>query len=172
MYNSYNMANLLKKVIILSLLFLAVITVYIVKNEDAREGVLLRLGLASSKDFKIPEDIKIEEDDINLSSLAGNQEQNSEEDEDIEASLGEEYEDAEKTEYRGEAVVAVAQVEEITLEEMGVQIEEIGRQVEIIAKEVDILIAINEIQKEIKNLADRAEDFNLDCVECNILSSI
>jgi len=164
------MANLLKKVIILSLLFLAVITVYIVKNEDAREGVLLRLGLASSKDFKIPEDIKIEEDDINLSSLAGNKEQNSEEN--VEASFGEEYEDAEKTEYGGEAVVAVAQAEEITLEEMGVQIEEIGRQVEIIAKEVDILIAINEIQKEIKNLADRAEDFNLDCVECNILSSI
>ncbi|KPJ55345.1 hypothetical protein AMJ47_00535 [Parcubacteria bacterium DG_72] len=175
------MANLIKKVIVLGLLLVAVFAVYLAKNQDLREDVLIRLGLAASKDFKIPEDIKIGMEDINIDRLELKEEQAAAEDtEEVQFILEKETSEGaeEASEEAGEEGVGIGSVEawedepKLSLEEIEEQIGEIVQQVELIRQEVDILVAMDKIKQEIKDLANQAEELNLECSACNILSSV
>lgn len=143
------MANLIKKVVVLTLLLVVVFAVYLSKNIDFKDNVLIRLGLASSKDFMIPEDIKINVSDINMDKIASFEEVAEivvVEDEVVEV----------KVEIDSEEGVGVGSVEawedespsSLSLEDIGKQVQEIAQQVELIKKEVDILIAMNEMQPD------------------------
>ena len=171
------MANLIKKVIVLGLLLVAVFAVYLAKNQDFREDVLTRLGLAASKDFRIPEEIKISMEDINIDKLKLGEEAVAEESEEVQFVLGEETRE-EIDEQIDEEGIGISSVEawkdepRLSLEEIEEQIGEIVQQVELISQEVDILIAMGEIKQEINDLANQAEELNLECSDCNILSSI
>jgi len=167
------MANIIKKALVLGFLLVIVFAVYLVKSKDARENVLLRLGLAASKDFKIPQDIKINASDINMEKLGASQ-------------LPEkpETEETEETAVTSEEGTGVSSIEAwqepetvtvekpVSLSEIETQVREISQQVEKIQKQTDILVAINGIQKEIKQLSQEAKEMNLECSGCNILSSI
>ena len=168
------MTNLLRKVFILSLLFLIVISVYLIKNESARTDVFARLGLASSKDFQIPDNIKIGLDDIYMERIAV-------EDEEEESSYAEVREREEEgvgstsieawEEKPTDNMIVIAP-HEISLEEVEEQIVQITQEIEKLQKQMKILIAMNEIEQEINNLAEEAEGVDIECSDCNILSSI
>jgi len=153
------MANLIKKVVVLTLLLVIIGAVYLVKNKDVREGVLIKLGLAASRDFKIPEDIKIGMEDINIEKLTPAVPEEITPSPEASAPA-----EAVANKSTGEEGVGVGSVEageeEITLEDIEKQVQEISQQVELIKKEVDILISINEIQQEIKELADQENNLS------------
>ena len=170
------MANIIKKALVLGFLLVIVFAVYLVKSKDARENVLLRLGLAASKDFKIPQDIKINASDINMEKLGASQLPEKPETEETE-----ETEETAVTSEEGTGVSSIEAWQEpetvtvekpVSLSEIETQVREISQQVEKIQKQTDILVAINGIQKEIKQLSQEAKEMNLECSGCNILSSI
>lgn len=178
------MANFIKKVILLSLLLIIVFAVYLTKNQDLRENLLIRLGLAASKDFRVPEDIKIGMEDINVDRLNLEEEKAAEEPEETTTPFA--FEEVEEPEVQvpsstevivEEEGVGVGSVEawedspSLSLEEIGEQVAEIAKQVELISEEVDILIAMNEVKQDIKNLSNQAGELDLDCSTCNNLSS-
>jgi hypothetical protein len=156
------MANLIKKVIVLFLLLIAVFAVYMAKNKETREEVLIKLGLAASKDFKIPEDIKIGMDNINMDKIASPVKEEIQEPKEEVQPVAEQEVKTEKS---------AAPAAQISLDEIASQIEEIGRQVELVQKEVEIMIAMNGIQQQIHDLASQAKELNLECPDCNVLSS-
>lgn len=169
------MANLIKKVVVLGLFLAVVFAVYLVKNKDTREDVLLKLGLAASKDFKIPEDIKIDMADINMDKLALDEkiephQPQSEPETPVVTPVAAPEEGIGSTSV--EAWKDEQPVKKLTLGEIEDQVKEIGRQVETIEKETDILLAMGEIQKEINDLAQKASEFNLECSICSSLTSI
>ena len=172
------MANLIKKVIVLGLLLIAVFAVYLTRNQDLREDVLIRLGLAASKDFKIPEEIKIGMEDINIDRLELEEEAVVEDTEEVQFMLERKEISEEVDEEVVEEGIGIGSVEaweeepQLSLEEIEEQVGKIVQQVELIRQEVDILIAMDEIKQEIKDLADQAEELDLECSDCNILSSI
>jgi len=167
------MTDLSKKIGVLLFLLVIVAGVYLIRNDKARQDLLLKLGLAASKDFEIPQDIKIDLSDIDIDSLAV-------EKVDFEdASDSKEAQEPEKLENRAAEDLAepVAVNKEMSLQEIEQGVEEIAKQVDKIKKQVDILIAMNEIQKEIKDLASQAEeleiqDVEVECFDCNSLTSI
>jgi len=163
------MANLLRKVFILVLLFLIVISVYLIKDEEAREDVFVRLGLASSKDFQIPDNIKIGLDDIRLEDRTVEEESSYTEviEEEEEEGIG--STSVEAWEEKPEDIVIAPQ--KVTLEEIEEQIAQISQEVEKLQKQMKILVAMSEIEQEINNLAEEAEGVDIECPECNILSS-
>ena len=180
------MTNLLRKVFILSLLFLIVISVYLIKNESARTDVFARLGLASSKDFQIPDNIKIGLDDIYMERITIEEEEEEEESSYAEVIEREEEEPASAEASAGEVgstsieaweekptdnMIVIAP-HEISLEEVEEQIVQITQEIEKLQKQMKILIAMNEIEQEINNLAEEAEGVDIECSDCNILSSI
>ncbi len=165
------MANLIKKVIVLSLLLVAVFAVYVAKNQDLRGDVLIRLGLAASKDFKIPEEIVIGMEDINIGSLELEEEAEEVGIVEVQPSLqaattGEEQSSLEATASQGGIGVGSVEAWEdkplVSLEDIEKQVGEIAQQIELIRQEIGILVAMNEVRQEIKDLAR----------EKNILSSI
>lgn len=163
------MTNLLRKVFILILLSLIVVSVYLIKNETAREDVFVRLGLASSKDFKIPDNIKIDAEDIYVERIETEEESSYTEVVEEEEGIG--STSMEAWEERPEDLVVIAP-KEISLEEIEEQIVQITKEVEKLQNQLKILVAVNEIQQEINNLAEEAEEMDLECPECNILSSV
>jgi len=167
------MANIIKKALVLGFLLVIVFAVYLVKSKDARENVLLRLGLAASKDFKIPQDIKINASDINMEKLGASQLPEKPETEETEetAVTSEEGTGASSIEAWQEPETVTVE-KPVSLSEIETQVREISQQVEKIQKQTDILVAINGIQKEIKQLSQEAKEMNLECSGCNILSSI
>ena len=164
------MANIIKKALVLGFLLVIVFAVYLVKSKDARENVLLRLGLAASKDFKIPQDIKINASDINMEKLGASQLPEKPETEET-AVTSEEGTGASSIEAWEEPETITVE-KPVSLSEIETQVREISQQVEKIQKQTDILVAINGIQKEIKQLSQEAKEMNLECSGCNILSSI
>ena len=158
---------------------IAVFAVYLAKNQNLREDVLIRLGLAASKDFKVPEDIKIGMEDININKLEMKEavaEDSEEAQFMLEEEAGEEaVEEIKQTSEQGMGIGSVEAWEDepqLSLEEIEQEIAEIAQRVDLIRQEVDILVAMNEIKQEIKNLANQAEEFNLECSACDILSSV
>jgi len=177
------MVNLFKKAFVLLVLFLLVLVVYLMKNPDIKDGLLAKVNIFKSEDFKILEDIKIQEEDINMSELvfeenAGSLAQETEAEEETEksdyfiVSKTESEEFHKEQEEKDFLVVAAQNNSKISLEDIEDQVAKISEQIQEIEKEIEILIAINKIQEEINELAEKAGNLNSECQECNILSSI
>jgi hypothetical protein len=180
------MTNLFRKVFVLILLSALVVSVYLIRNEEARVDFFAKLGMASSGDFKIPDTIKISEQDIYIGEEEEEGEKTAFEEKDEEPVFEEKEDSSSKEESEislpgtgsgspeawldeGETLVPQRKV---TLEEIEAQIVQISREIENLQESVKIMIAMNEVQKEIKDLADQAEELDVECEGCNILSSL
>ena len=154
------MTDFIKKAFVLLVLFLLVLIVYLVKNPEVKEGILARINIFGPGNVEISEEIKIGEKDINVDSLI----------EDMEAVY--ESSDIEniETESSGEEIelpnieaefFSPETAKQVNLENIERQIAEISEQIEKIEKEVKILLAMKEIQKEINDLAEKAEGLSV-----------
>ena len=148
------MNDFIKKVFVLLILFLLVFVVYLLKNPDTRDRFLAKINVFDSGNIKISEDIEIEEEDINMDNLVKNVGAIQESpDENIEPELPDT-----KTELP-DGVEAVR--ESPNLENIEKQVAEISEKVEKIEKEIKILLAMKEIQKEINQLTEKAENLTV-----------
>lgn len=142
------MTDLFKKVFILLVLFLLVFAVYLIKNPDIKDGLLAKINIFNAEEFRISEDIEIEEKDINIDNLI---EEEGEETEEQEENIEEEEKEENKV-----VIAKKREVRPADLKDIEKQIAEISEKVEKIEKEVKILAEINRIQKEINHLTERA----------------